>query len=125
MVWRQMQLFFGAGVVAAVLAFPAQALPLTHSGVSARATQVSVVMTEFRFVLSRTVVPEGTVVFELVNRGHVPHDFAIAGKKSALLAPGKRGLLRVVLRRAGAYPYRCTVPGHAEAGMKGVLKVTR
>lgn len=91
----------------------------------AQATQVTVVMKEFRFVLSVRSVHVGPVTFRLVNRGHLSHDFKIAGKKSAVIAPGKHGLLRVRFRKAGRYPYRCTLPGHADAGMKGVLKVTR
>jgi uncharacterized cupredoxin-like copper-binding protein len=29
----------------------------------------------------------------------------------------------VTFSKAGTYPYLCTVPGHAAAGMKGVLRV--
>jgi uncharacterized cupredoxin-like copper-binding protein len=82
-------------------------------------------MKEFKFVLSPRSVHTGAVVFRLVNRGHLPHDFKIAGKKSALVAPGKKAALRVVFHRARAYAYVCTVPGHAQAGMKGVLRVRR
>lgn len=88
-----------------------------------QATTVTVTMKEFKFVLSKRVVPHGTVVFKLVNRGAVPHNFKIAGKKSALLARGKTGTLRVTLSK-GSKPYVCTVAGHAAAGMKGTLKVT-
>jgi uncharacterized cupredoxin-like copper-binding protein len=89
-------------------------------------TRVRVIMGHpgvFEFVLSKKTVPKGTVVFTLVNRGQIAHDFAITGKKSKLIQPGKSGLLKVVFRKAGRYPYKCTVPGHAEAGMKGVIKV--
>ena len=126
-VHRHLQLFLlTALVVAAMLALrPAQARPSaalrTHSG----AKQVTVVMKEFRFILSTRSVHTRAVVFRLVNRGHLPHDFKIAGKKSPLVAPGKKGMLRVVFRRAGGYRYACTVPGHAQAGMKGVLRVKR
>jgi uncharacterized cupredoxin-like copper-binding protein len=87
------------------------------------ATTVTVTMKEFKFVLSKRTVPHGTVTFKLVNKGAVPHDFKIAGKKSKLIAAGKSGLLRVTLSK-GSKPYLCTVPGHAAAGMKGTLKVT-
>lgn len=113
-------------IAAAMLALrPAQARPFAAVQARSGATQVTVVMTEFRFVLFKPSVHTGAVVFGLVNRGHLAHDFKIAGRKSALIAPGKRGVLRVVFRQAGIYPYLCTVPGHAAAGMKGVLKVTR
>lgn len=115
-----------AFVVAAMLALaPTQARASTAVQARSSATQVTVVMKEFRFILSMHSVRTGAVVFRLVNRGHLSHDFKIAGKKSALIAPGKKGVLRVVFRRAGAYPYVCAVPGHAQAGMKGVLRVKR
>lgn len=43
--------------------------------------QVTVVMKEFRFILSTHSVRTRTVVFRLVNRGHLAHDFKIAEKK--------------------------------------------
>ena len=82
-----------------------------------------VTMTEFKFALSKKTVPKGAVTFELVNRGKVSHDFKIAGKTSAKINAGRMGSLKVKFKRAGRYRYICTVPGHAEAGMKGVLTV--
>jgi uncharacterized cupredoxin-like copper-binding protein len=124
---RYVQLFLlTAFVAAAMLALrPAEARPSAAVHARTGATQVTVVMKEFRFILSTRSVHTGAVVFRLVNRGHLPHDFKIAGKKSALVAPGKKGVLRVVFHRAGAYPYVCAVPGHAQAGMKGTLRVRR
>jgi uncharacterized cupredoxin-like copper-binding protein len=80
--------------------------------------------TEFHFTLSKQAVKKGTVVFTIVNKGTLPHDFKIAGKKTKLLQPGSKATLKVVFRKAGKYPYLCTVSGHAAAGMKGVLKVS-
>ena len=68
-------------------------------------------------------VPRGVVTFKLVNKGALPHDLKIAGKKSKMIGPGKTGLLRVTLT-AGGKKYLCTVPGHAAGGMKGTLRVT-
>ncbi|MEP7335255.1 MAG: cupredoxin domain-containing protein [Actinomycetota bacterium] len=87
------------------------------------ATTVTVTMKEFRFVLSKRTVPRGVVTFKLVNKGALPHDFKIAGKKSKMVGRGKTVLFRVTLTK-GSKPYLCTVPGHAPAGMKGTLKVT-
>lgn len=89
-------------------------------------TRVRVIMGHpgvFEFVLSKKTVPRGRVIFTLMNRGQIAHDFAIDGKTSKLYQPGRKGSLTVVFRKAGSYPYKCTVPGHAEAGMKGVLTV--
>jgi hypothetical protein len=54
-----------------------------------------------------------------------PHDFVIAGRTTPLIAHGKSAVLRVVFRRAGRFAYRCSVPGHAAAGMRGMLTVAR
>ncbi len=77
----------------------------------------------FSFTLSRKVVPKGTVVFKVTNKGSIAHDFKIAGKKTPNLAAGKSATLRVVFAKAGRYPFLCTLKGHAAAGMKGVLTV--
>jgi uncharacterized cupredoxin-like copper-binding protein len=62
------------------------------------------------------------VTFRFTNRGRLRHDFKIAGKKTRIIPRGRTATLRVRLRR-GTYRYICTVPGHADAGMKGRLRV--
>jgi uncharacterized cupredoxin-like copper-binding protein len=84
-------------------------------------TTVRVSASEFKYVLSKKAAPKGTVVFTLVNKGKLRHDFKIAGKKTALVAPGKSATLRVAIAKKGRLGYLCTVPGHAAAGMKGVF----
>ncbi len=101
-------------VVAAVLG--GSALAARESG------SVTVKMSEFKFVLSTKSVTHGTVTFTVTNRGALPHDFKIGGKKTALVSHGKTAKLVVTLK-AGKYPYMCTVSGHAAAGMKGTLTV--
>jgi len=90
---------------------------------SQNATTVTVTMKEFKFTFSKRTVPHGVVTFKLVNKGALPHDLKIAGKKSKMIGPGKSGLLKVTLTK-GLKSYLCTVPGHAAGGMKGKLKVT-
>ena len=97
---------------------------LAASGATSRpVTRVTVSATEFEFTLSRQSVPIGTVVFTVVNRGKLAHDFRIAGHTTPLLKPGRSATLRVTFTRKGRYGYVCTVAGHAAAGMKGVLAV--
>jgi uncharacterized cupredoxin-like copper-binding protein len=93
----------------------------THD--AAKTTTITVKMIEFKFTLSKSSAPRGTVVFKVVNSGTVAHDFKINGKKTPLVAPGKRVTLTVKFAKAGKYPYLCTVPGHAASGMKGVFTV--
>ena len=89
---------------------------------AAKAQIVTVKMTEFHFAFSTMAVHPGKVTFKLVNKGKLAHDLRIAGKTATLVQPGKSGALVVTLKK-GKYPYLCTVPGHAAAGMKGVLTV--
>jgi len=107
------------GVVAAALALAAAALA------SPTATSVAVTAgkpSELKFTLSKTSVPAGAVTFRVTNKGKSTHDFKIAGKKSALLRPGKTAVLAVTLKK-GKAAYLCTLPGHAAAGMKGTITV--
>ena len=57
------------------------------------------------------------------NVGHVQHDFKINGKTTPLISPGKTARLVVTFKKKGKFPYLCTVPGHAAAGMEGVFTV--
>jgi len=78
---------------------------------------------EFKLTLSKQAVPTGVVTFKVANAGMISHDFKIAGKKTTSLTKGKTATLRITFAKAGKYAYLCTLPGHAPAGMKGVLVV--
>jgi uncharacterized cupredoxin-like copper-binding protein len=90
----------------------------------------------FAFTLSTKSVPKGIVTFKVTNKGALPHDFkvcasnkggkanACAGRGTAKISPGHSATLKITFLRTGSYEYLCTVPGHAKAGMKGILKVT-
>jgi uncharacterized cupredoxin-like copper-binding protein len=85
---------------------------------------VNVTATEFKFVLSKKSAKRGIVVFHVKNAGKLGHDFQINGRKTPVIAPGKSNTLRVTFLRKGHYTYKCTVPGHAAAGMVGVFTIT-
>jgi uncharacterized cupredoxin-like copper-binding protein len=108
---------------ASVLGILAVAPLATGRPASAQATTVTVKMKEFKFILSKSRVPHGKVTFKLVNIGALAHDMRIGGKTSAKIQPGKRGTFVVTLKK-GKARYICPIPGHAAAGMKGVLTVT-
>lgn len=99
------------------------AAPALGARTHAAAASVTVTATEFKFKLSKLSAPHGKVTFTLVNKGKLAHDFKIAGKKTALIAPGKSTKLTVTLAK-GTFKYLCTVAGHAAAGMKGSFKAT-
>jgi uncharacterized cupredoxin-like copper-binding protein len=91
---------------------------------TATATTIQVRGGEFFFRLStKTLKKPGKVTFVFKNIGHVQHDFKINGKKTPLIGPGRTAKLVVTFRKKGKFPYLCTVPGHAQAGMKGTFTV--
>jgi uncharacterized cupredoxin-like copper-binding protein len=87
-------------------------------------TSVSVTAKEYRFILSRKSAPHGVVVFHVVNKGKLKHDFKIAGHKTPLLKPRGKATLKVTLAKGKRYRYICTVPGHVTLGMKGFFRST-
>jgi nitrite reductase (NO-forming) len=106
------------GIVAAAVLW---ALP---AGAATKATTIKVTegTPEFAIKLSVKSVKAGPVVFKVTNKGNLPHDFKIGGKKTPLLQSGKTATLKVTLKK-GKAAYLCTVSGHAAAGMKGTLTV--
>jgi uncharacterized cupredoxin-like copper-binding protein len=88
------------------------------------ATTIQVKGGEFFFRLSnKSIAKPGKVTFSFKNIGHVSHDFSILGKKTPLIQPGRTVRLVVTFKKKGKYAYKCTVPGHAAAGMKGSFTV--
>src|SRR5207248_6575518 len=79
--------------LAVALAALVAAAPVAARPSAAATTTVTVTMKEFKFTLSKTKVAHGKVTFKLVNKGKLPHDFTIGGKKSKLIKPGKSGTL--------------------------------
>ena len=110
-----------AALVAALAAFVAVPA-FAHSSHATGTTVKVAALDTLKFTLSTKTVHPGSVTFVVTNKGHLAHDFKIAGKKTPLLKGGKSAKITVTLK-AGKYPYSCTVPGHAAAGMKGVLTV--
>jgi uncharacterized cupredoxin-like copper-binding protein len=110
-----------AGALARVTAQPAGARSAEKVALLAR---VKVTASEFKFVLSKKTARRGVVVFRVTNVGMIKHDFSIKGRKTRLLSHGQSATLRVTFLRKGHYRYKCTVPGHAAAGMKGVFTIT-
>ena len=91
---------------------------------------------EFHFTVKPTSVGRGIVTFTITNNGNLPHDFKVCssnkggtantcnGKGTKQISPKAKGKLVVTFLRSGKYEYLCTLPGHAAAGMKGILTVS-
>jgi uncharacterized cupredoxin-like copper-binding protein len=87
-------------------------------------TTIRVKAGEMYFKLStKSVAKPGVVLFVVKNVGRLAHDFRINGKQTKLIQPSKSATLVASFKKAGKYPYKCTVRGHAAAGMKGVFTV--
>ena len=114
----------GAKTQAPPVSSPGSSSGSAAAASSAKGTTVQVKGGEFFFRLStKSAVKPGKVTFVFKNIGHVLHDFKINGKQTPLIQPGKTAKLVVTFKNKDTYPYLCTVPGHAEAGMKGVFTV--
>ncbi|HWB22932.1 MAG TPA: c-type cytochrome [Gaiellaceae bacterium] len=91
---------------------------------------------ELAFKLSKlSLIPAGVVTFKVTNSGVLTHDFKVCtkptksskanscvGKETPMLKHGKSATLTLTLKK-GAYEFLCTVPGHASAGMKGLMGI--
>ena len=86
--------------------------------------RITVSASEFKFALSRRSVPAGsTVIFTVINKGKLSHNFKILGKKTPNLNPGQKATLTVKFPTKGRFGYVCTLPGHEKLGMKGIFAV--
>ncbi len=88
-----------------------------------RATTIRVKAYEFGFTLSARSAPRGRVTFVVRNTGFGEHSFKINGRATPFIDSTKTVRLTVTFSKAGKYPYRCTFPGHAAAGMTGVFRI--
>ena len=104
-----------------VLVAAAIAVPVT---LALAATSVSVTGKEYKFTLSKKTVRHGSVTFRFKNAGKLAHDFKIAGKATKIIQKSKTASPLTVKLKKGTYKYICTIPGHADKGMKGTLRVT-
>ncbi len=65
----------------------------------------------------------GTYVFKYVNNTTMQHDLQIGAAKTKICSNCTEKV-QVTLTK-GKVKYKCTVPGHAQGGMKGKIKVKR
>jgi peroxiredoxin len=93
---------------------------------------------EYRFTLSKQSVPRGRVTFSITNKGVLEHGFEVCALQAGgptndtcgavmgytLVPTGGSAVVVVSFRSPGTYEYLCPVGGHANLGMKGLLKVT-
>jgi plastocyanin len=78
------------------------------------------------FEFKNAEAPAGPLAVQMPNKSSIQHDIAIEGTgvnvKGPVVSNGGVSSFKVTLK-PGQYPFLCTVPGHAQAGMKGTLTV--
>ncbi len=117
----------------------APALAATKHATASNPTFVTVLLgkpTELGINLSTRKPAAGAIEFDVTNKGVATHSFEICtspktgaaypntcvGKTTKILAPGGKATITVTLPK-GIYEYLSTVPGQANAGMKGAIGV--
>ncbi|MGI8537348.1 MAG: hypothetical protein ACR2K2_12870 [Mycobacteriales bacterium] len=91
-------------------------------------SQLRVGLSEYRLQLSAGTLVPGTVTVLVTNAGSARHDVqlmqagAVLGG-SRVLSVGEQQSLALQVAADAPISLRCTLPGHAEAGMTGTLAV--
>lgn len=94
---------------------------------NAAPTSFDVSLTEFAIQPGEIDVPSGQpLTFVVSNDGTGPHTFALETGSKTLetpqIQPGESATLDVPALDTGQYRTLCTIPGHADAGMVGMVK---
>lgn len=78
------------------------------------------------FSAGKASAPAGALELIMKNLASIQHNIAVEGngvdKKGAVVGKGGTSDVKVSLK-PGKYTFLCTVPGHADGGMKGTLTV--
>jgi uncharacterized cupredoxin-like copper-binding protein len=85
-----------------------------------------VTATEFAFSPNELTVAVGEPLnLNVINAGGLPHDLVIPDLGVRLdVGPGGQATTGIEVDKAGSYQFLCSDPGHAEAGMTGLLTVS-
>ena len=120
----------GFGLTAALLltacAASSHAPSPKAAGTGAKATEVRIHSGEFSYEPNTVRVEAGRPIRLVLDnsRGTIEHDLSIPERGVYLKAgAGKTADRRVVFDQPGQYSFRCSLPGHGEAGMTGVFNV--
>jgi plastocyanin len=75
------------------------------------------------FASTKATAPAGALEFVMDNKASVQHNIALEGDgKGPIVGKGGKSTFKATLK-PGKYTYLCSVPGHADGGMKGELTV--
>ena len=93
---------------------------------TAQMQKVTVEAKEFAFTPSTITLKKGQPVqITFKNMGAFPHNLTIVdlNVKTKTIQPGEQDTIQFTPDKTGQFTFMCTVPGHADKGMKGTLTV--
>lgn len=118
-------LAFGVGLIAMAAFESDDPVPASATVAAEGPAPVAVELGDLFIDPENAELESGTATFEVANTGGAEHNFAIEGvARTEMLAPGGEATLTVPDLKPGTYTFLCEVPGHADGGMKGTLRVT-
>jgi uncharacterized cupredoxin-like copper-binding protein len=98
----------------------ASTLPAVDAGTSPR---LEVRASEMTYAPDAVAVAAGSVEVVLHNDGAVLHDLRIGDEPFVIEAVAGQSATRTIALEPGRYEMYCSIPGHRQAGMEGVLEV--
>ena len=124
LVWLGMASWGGSGWMGGHMGWRGSTSSTTEVVEGAR--QVDVEAGELWFDPTTVEVTAGEPVnLRLVNTGQAFHDLTIPAADVVLAAePGEQAVGAVEFSEEGRYEFYCSVPGHAQGGMRGTIVVT-
>jgi nitrite reductase (NO-forming) len=92
----------------------------------AGAPEIQLVARDFSLSPTEITIPAGTTVnLVLVNDGELLHDVTIPALGFRVEAVGgSKAAASLTVTSPGRYEFFCSLPGHQEAGMEGVLEAS-
>lgn len=118
---------FISGVLALILGFAAVIFVRNNDGSAASgpvAEVINVTLTEFKISPATINIPPGSPAeLHITNSGTMVHNFEIAelGASTGDIAPGSMATLRIKARDSGMLHVVCTISGHGQSGMTGMI----
>ena len=93
------------------------------SGGSAEVLEIPAAETDLAYQETAVSAPAGTITLRMPNPSAIPHNIAVDEPEQQLGEVVQQGGVSEITVDfpAGEYTYYCSVPGHREAGMEGVL----
>lgn len=119
--------FFSAiCLVVAVVATAQSSNTSGSSGGGGNGSTVSVTLKEFSISPAMIDAKPGDITVSVTNLGTMEHNFSIKelGQATKNIQPGETVTLKLSNVKAGNYTTYCSVPGHENSGMKGMLMVS-